>query len=923
MDILTQYTLLPTVDGKNCYRNTTFVPGFGYVLWAAETAALQSLTFQLYAQPTLKWILFGKETCGRLRERSANENISEIFRHTSEKNIEEELVAEERKNEDDDPAWEFDMLEEEEEEEEDEEEEEEEEEEGEKLKYQAISHGFLNIKPEDEIAYDHFLLSAAFSIRPTVYRHILDTKDPVHRLPFQQLMALDTIVSMAEKTPRIMPYLDTLMMQLRHDLGAPWLTPHQIKTFNAMLNDHNMKAYNVRRRMGKTTGAMAELVKSILCFPEAKIAALYLGPSSQIASTCKSWAKAAFQRLIPCFNDTQQRMYEKRRRMREKTIAVLETANCDTHVFRKLNREDYYYKCRYFSHATTRTMKVEEDGVVRGTVPGQVCGQEIGVAFVRCNGDPSWEYLYATNRLWCKGYEKSKCRGSSRNLIMVDESCFMRVEAYNEVWPMAQVGKGRMIIMSSHRSESEATSKKDAFVSIPRLRGRDVLVSNITYVCPDHVRSMILEKTASTCCICNIFSQPYHLTANSSHVRITDLFAKSIVGGSGKATARKEQEARNRASAQAELGLCEEVAEATDEKLAVIESRLATEKATRLVRSDMVNVRSAMDHGTFCRTVCVYIDTAYVSASDRSHHAMAFVGLAENDKAAGSVTYVLLAVEEFRFDEVIDDIVDFNTDLKVARVCSQTIMRLSQLYNGYLEEWILFLEANSTDMRLCWRYINEAIEAKRPSSPCLTKVRLYTSVITYGPRDKTTTGVDCSGQLTSVTPASRNPAMEHGQQFDDDDDSKTFFATLRRHQKPRENRFHPYPSHENPKPPSTGTNQKYRVGYRLLGNKLIDTRHFFNIYNGVVPLENFRLASELFTYTLLDHDLYEHATQKIECVRVIITPSGKVGCTGKRANVQDDVAVCISLATILMKRYRCTGGNMGIPLMMWSEDPQR
>jgi hypothetical protein len=283
------------------------------------------------------------------------------------------------------------------------------------------------------------------------------------------------------------------------------------------------------------------------------------------------------------------------------------------------------------------------------------------------------------------------------------------------------------------------------------------------------------------------------------------------------------------------------VAEGHDGQLTVKAMSLAMPRAARVIRRDMAPVQELIDSGRMSRTVTVYIDTAYVGMSNRSHHAMAFISVVYDTAATTPLTtYLLLAVEEFPFAKIINDIIERDTDRTVAHVCAQTILNLSRMYKGFFTRYLLFPEANSMDMRRFWEYVNLGLDAERSHHSCLRDVELRTSIIRVASA-VTTVGTSVRGELEVVSAGGGNSSTllraMHGQHFPlaDDGSGQAACRRLRSYEKMKQDRFHPYLERPNiamHRRADVPVNMRYRIGYKLTGNKLVDTCEFYDIYNG-------------------------------------------------------------------------------------------
>lgn len=308
----------------------------------------------------------------------------------------------------------------------------------------------------------------------------------------------------------------------------------------------------------------------------------------------------------------------------------------------------------------------------------------------------------------------------------MDEACFLKTTAYEEVLPMLTKDKGRIILASSHKVAGETMGgkgDKTSFVDIPKLRAPHIFVNNVTHVCPDHISAMLECGVSATCCMCYLFLQPPHISADSSFRQISETFsnAKSMASTSAAtaaySTKSREESRRNMLS---ELGLCaDQVSEGADGTVTATSANsdggLASEAAgealcTELMDMDTI-VRDRFSNDGLLRPhvskrVTVYVDPAPTSAGS-SLIGMAFVAevttkaMCEAGKLNRKTsTYVVIGVEEF--DSVEEARGDRNYGM--AHVLMSTMRKISLLYDYYFQEFVVYFEANGQEMCHVWRY---------------------------------------------------------------------------------------------------------------------------------------------------------------------------------------------------------------------------
>ena len=308
-------------------------------------------------------------------------------------------------------------------------------------------------------------------------------------------------------------------------------------------------------------------------------------------------------------------------------------------------------------------------------------------------------------------------RGDTHNYIFVDESCFVRPALYGEVVPMLLTDNGHMVLTSSHKSGQDARS----YIDMNSLRQAEILINNIAHVCRNHILSMLDNEIAAMSCLCYLFHQPHHITADSDYRRILNAFSQRSGGE------HQEDEAINCKTAMlSEIGILPPGAALKDIRDGA-KRQLATRKGKERFCSELVRV-SDYTYGentqlVFAKEVVVYIDPTPTDVG-RSLHAMCFVARAERVQRVPGDTrfhYVLLAAEEFATEDIECwdgqryGVAGGGGDgmNALANVFMTTIGVLTRLYEGYFTTYIVAPEANGIHVDPFWTNCS-AIYARNP-----------------------------------------------------------------------------------------------------------------------------------------------------------------------------------------------------------------
>jgi hypothetical protein len=315
-------------------------------------------------------------------------------------------------------------------------------------------------------------------------------------------------------------------------------------------------------------------------------------------------------------------------------------------------------------------------------------------------------------------------RGNTHNHIFVDESCFVRPTVYREVVPMIMTDKAHMVLTSSHRSAEE--SSRD-YLDMQALRCPEILLNNVAFVCPEHLSAILTENVAMTNCFCYLFHVPHHINADPTYKRISNAFSQ----WTGKKIS-KPNETTSKVLMLNEIGI---LPSTVDRFVTKHNQRLATVKGSKRLCSEFIDVADYViggdgtknDQLRFDRRVVAYIDPTPTDVG-RSYHAMCFVAQAEtNDRS--HTYYVILAVEEFTTDDIVNTEEETRTDA-LAKVFTTTVRVLTSLYEGYFRTFIVAPEANAIHVDDFWQ------KCAKPSTRLPEGVDIFSTTISHTRKNK-------------------------------------------------------------------------------------------------------------------------------------------------------------------------------------------
>jgi len=241
------------------------------------------------------------------------------------------------------------------------------------VKHEGVEHTVSNVERRDMYDLDQFFTSVEMTLDPSCYASIVATAlggrhcVKFQRLPFQQFMMLDSIMTMINRSG-LSEHRAQILMHIKNSLGYDWLTCTKTDILQRLFSKR-VVGNNVRRRMGKSVAVYADLARSLAFYPQAGIKALYTVHKASAADACHSAVSSAVQKFVAFFNVKQKHDFQLRIDARKGIV----------------DPEDFFYqaKCTILYNASF-----------------------VSVAFYKMNrnGDCNGGRPVSNNTLKCKGY---------------------------------------------------------------------------------------------------------------------------------------------------------------------------------------------------------------------------------------------------------------------------------------------------------------------------------------------------------------------------------------------------------------------------------------------------------------------------------------------------------------------------------------
>ena len=525
------------------------------------------------------------------------------------------------------------------------------------------THNIYNITSNTMRRLDHFYLFADMYLDSYWYKLMtLTVKNGVsstfNRLPFQQLMLLDTLVNMIHRWG-LTEHSVSILMYLKKQIGLDWLTVHKARLLIRRLSTLSA-GHVVPRRCGKSSFANTILTLIIAASPYAGIKALYTAHDLRLVSDVAKTVANNVNMVVDCFNKKQLSHYQTRKNLNGGYPVP----------------GDYYFKAE-----STSTVN-------RGT--------RLQFFIIDERGKGSYQQPELQNTLVCRVYAKQNTlRGQTFNCMFIDETNFLPPSIYTEILPMITTGKGRMILMSSQK----CGQNNREFVDLTTVRMEGMLMNVVGYVCRRHVISVLRAKEMNiTCCLCNFFSRPLHVTTGESYKRMLSAFG-STNGREAHGTMSDDVTMLSEVG-----GIPGGLKQQELNSLDLNRMQLANASGTKHMITSSVDVLhhiSRADSGkVFHKEVVVYIDPAPTDVMS-SYSAIAAVTRAEvTEDRSGKANYVILACEEFRPSVLCAT----NRDEMeaIADMFMNMVRSIILIYGGHFNRFIVAPEANAISVDRFW-----------------------------------------------------------------------------------------------------------------------------------------------------------------------------------------------------------------------------
>lgn len=235
------------------------------------------------------------------------------------------------------------------------------------------NHNKFNVTKNKLNSIDRFLCSVTLLITPDWYHHFFKIKpgDIFQKLPFQQMMLIDKLVTMLTRSD-IAEYADLVLMELKQPLGLSSLTLSQCYH---LLNRFNKKAisYVIPRRHGKTKFNNCMMALCVVFFPCVNLEMAYVAQTKDLTKEAFETVKKMSLQLCEGFNRVQKQEYDKR--LKQKTPCNIDDfyydveSTCIEHsdtvvcVFRKHTNEVISHNTRPVSRNTLSCIVYREQNV--------------------------------------------------------------------------------------------------------------------------------------------------------------------------------------------------------------------------------------------------------------------------------------------------------------------------------------------------------------------------------------------------------------------------------------------------------------------------------------------------------------------------------------------------------------------------------
>ena len=128
------------------------------------------------------------------------------------------------------------------------------------------------------------------------------------RLPFQQFMLLDKLITMLMRS-EISEYADLVLMEMKNTIGVPSLSFGQTMSVVKMFTKR-VVTHIIPRQHGKTTFSNLLNALCLVFFPGAKLKMVYIAHTKDLIQRAHKGVRAIIYKHCSEFNFVQERLYE-------------------------------------------------------------------------------------------------------------------------------------------------------------------------------------------------------------------------------------------------------------------------------------------------------------------------------------------------------------------------------------------------------------------------------------------------------------------------------------------------------------------------------------------------------------------------------------------------------------------------------------
>lgn len=430
-------------------------------------------------------------------------------------------------------------------------------------------------------------------------------------------------------------------------------------------------------------------------------------------------------------------------------------------------------------------------------------------------------------------------RGSTFNVILIDECNFLPQHIYNEIIPMTNTDNGRMMLMSSQKSGKD---KRDV-IDLDTTRSKYVLFNRVSYVCAAHIKALLKNNTTLIKCPCYYFSSPIHIMMDEGYRDILNLFTISDPGTDGP-----NGISESKTALLAEIGCLP-----TNDLSMMIKSDL-TLTSLASARANVYMATNLFDTHEFTegilkntllvsKTILVYLDPAPCDV-ESSYNALSYITEIYNSDGESS-HYVILGVEHFRTRDIDNDSGD--TSLACVKLIMANLNLVCALYDSYFDRVIIAPECNSLSLEPLRYHLSHFFFR----SDLCQKINIqFTSVATVNGRNTMNPNqMDSTGEQPHIKKRKVSA---------------------------------------------------FRIGYMLSTKNKIS--NCVNFYNRVYNQCRIQCAKKMLSCSLknIDSSLVQYIINQLNTMQFSKNSTGTYSISGKKSNQLDDLAISIIMGTCIL-----------------------